>query len=226
MRAPAQTAAAATPGPWSNFWSGLQGSQRLPSNATPPGRVGQPSSSTAGAQGDSTSSGPNPQFRAEIPGLGEIRASGSGFQSAAAASAPIPHAAAAQASTAPAEASVSPGETQRPPTSGNNVLDAVLLGVQQLQTLQAQQLTSTKKVDAPETVKTGIIAFLKLAPPDPAGGSLEFQDWMQLLAGLLSDFSDSSQVWWSGVVQVSKDAYDKWVVASPIERLTVEPDAS
>ena len=34
-----------------------------------------------GAQGDSTSSGPNPQFRAEITGLGEIRASGSGFQS-------------------------------------------------------------------------------------------------------------------------------------------------
>ena len=106
------------------------------------------------------------------------------------------------------------------------MLDAVLLGVQQLQTLQAQQLTSTKKVDAPETVKTGIIAFPKLAPPDPAGGSLEFQDWMQLIAGLMSDFSDSSQVWWSGVVQVSKDAYDKWVVASPIERLTVEPDAS
>ena len=224
LRAPAQTAAAATSGLWSNFWSGLQGSQRLPSNATPPGRVGQPSSSTAGAQGDSTSSGPNPQFRAEIPGLGEIRASGSGFQSAAATSAPIPHAAAAQASTAPVAASVSPGGTQGPPTSGNTVLDAVLLGVQQLQTLQAQQLTSTKKVDAPETVKTGIIAFPKLAPPDPSGGSLEFQDWMQLIAGLMSDFSDSSQVWWSGVVQISKDAYDKWVVASPIERLTVEPD--
>ena len=173
LRAPAQTAASsATSGLWSNFWSGLQGSQRLPSNATPPGRVGQPSSSTAGAQGDSTSSGPNPSFE----------------------------------------------------TSRNAVLDAVLLGVQQLQTLQAQQLTSTQKVDAPETVKTGIIAFPKLAPPDPAGGSLEFQDWMQLIAGLMSDFSDSSQVWWSGVVQVSKDAYDKWVVASPIERLTVEPD--
>ena len=123
LRAPAQTAAAATSGLWSNFWSGLQGSQRLPSNATPPG---QPSSSTAGAQGDSTSSGPNPQFRAEIPGLGEIRASGSGFQSAAATSAPIPHAAAAQASTAPVAASVSLGGTQGPPTSGNTVLDTVL----------------------------------------------------------------------------------------------------
>ena len=51
LRAPAQTAASATSGFWSNFWSGLQGSQRLPSNATPPGRVGQP------MQGDSTSFG-------------------------------------------------------------------------------------------------------------------------------------------------------------------------
>ena len=56
----------------------------------------------------------------------------------------------------------------------NAVLDAVLLGVQQLQTLQAQQLTNPKKADAPETVKAGITAFPKLAPPDPAGGSLEF----------------------------------------------------
>ena len=83
---------------------------------------------------------------------------------------------------------------------------------------------STLAGDAAETVKTGITTFPKLAPPNPAGGSLEFQDWLQLIAGLMSDFSDSSQLWWSGVVQVSKDAYDKWVVASPIERLMVEPD--
>ena len=49
---------------------------------------------------------------------------------------------------------MSPGGTHGPTTSGNAVLDAVLLGVQQLQTLQAQQLTNPKKADAPETVKT------------------------------------------------------------------------
>ena len=89
---------------------------------------------------------------------------------------------------APVAASVSPGGTQGPPTSGNTVLDAVLLGVQQLQTLQAQHISSGKKEDAPETVKTGIATFPKLASPDPAGGSLEFQDWLQLIAGLMSDF--------------------------------------
>ena len=90
LRAPAQTAASATSGFWSNFWSGLQGSQRFPSNATPPGRVGQPT------QGDSTSFGPDPHSRAENPGLGQMRASGYDFQPAAAASAQIPQASPAQ----------------------------------------------------------------------------------------------------------------------------------
>ena len=107
---------------------------------------------------------------------------------------------------------------------GNPVLDALVLGMQQLQTLQANQLNTPKKEDAPESVKTGIAALPKLAPPDPSGGSLDFQDWLQQISGLMSDFSDSSQVWWSAVVQVSKDAYDRWVTASPIERLQVEPD--
>ena len=39
----------------------------------------------------------------------------------------------------------------------------MLLGAQQLQALQAQNLSSTKKADAPEQVKTGITAFPKLA---------------------------------------------------------------
>ena len=143
LRAPAQTAASATSGFWSNFWSGLQGLRPT--------------------QGDSTSSGPNPHSRAENPGLGQIGASGYDFQSAGAASAQIPQASPAQASVTPTGVPiVSPGGTQGPTTSGNAVLDAVLLGVQQLQTLQAQQLTNPKKADAPETVKTGITAFPSL----------------------------------------------------------------
>ena len=120
-------------------------------------------------------------------------------------------------------ASLTPGENHGI-ASGNPALDAVLLGVQQLQALQAQSLSGSKKADAPEQVKTSITAFPKLAPPNPAGGSLEFQDWLQLIAGLMGDFSDSSQLWWSGVVQVMKDAYERWVTSSPIERLRVEPD--
>ena len=208
LRAPAQTAAAATSGFWSNLWSGLQGSQQLPSTAMPPSQANQASTQFPPPErvgqrvADHSAQVPTSQvFQA-------YQASGSGTQGPPLGGAPPP---------------VTPGENHGI-ASGNPALDAVLLGVQQLQALQAQNLSSTKKVDAPEQVKTGIAAFPKLAPPNPAGGSLESQDWLQLIAGLMGDFSDSSQLWWSGVVQVTKDAYDRWVTSSPIERLRVEPD--
>ena len=212
LRAPAQTAAAATSGFWSNLWWGLQGSQQLPSAAMPPAQ-----SSVASMQfpppervrqrvADHSAQVPTSQVSQAY------QASGSGTQSAplggALPSVPV---------------SLTPVENHGI-ASGNPALDAVLLGVQQLQALQAQSLSGSKKADAPEQVKTGITAFPKLAPPNPAGGSLEFQDWLQLIAGLMGDFSDSSQLWWSGVVQVTKDAYERWVTSSPIERLRVEPD--
>ena len=208
LRTPAQTAAAATSGFWSNLWSGLQGSQQLPSTAMPPSQANQasmqfpPPERVGQRVADHSAQVPTSQVSQAY------QASGSGIQGPPLGGAPPP---------------VTPGENHGI-ASGNPALDAVLLGVQQLQELQAQNLSSTKKADAPEQVKTGITAFPKLAPPNPAGGSLEFQDWLQLIAGLMGDFSDSSQLWWSGVVQVTKDAYERWVTSSPIERLRVEPD--
>ena len=208
LRTPAQTAAAATSGLWSNLWSGLQGSQQLPSTAMPPSQANQasmqfpPPERVGQRVADHSAQVPTSQVSQAY------QASGSGTQGPPLGGAPPP---------------VTPSENHGI-ASGNPALDAVLLGVQQLQALQAQNLSSTKKADAPEQVKTGITAFPKLAPPNPAGGSLEFQDWLQLTAGLMGDFSDSSQLWWSGVVQVTEDAYERWVTSSPIERLRVEPD--
>ena len=208
LRAPAQTAAAATSGFWSNLWSGLQGSQQLPSNAMPPAQASMhnPPPERVGQSAD--------HYSSHVPTsqVSQAQASGSGTQGAPSGGAPplVP-------------VSLPPGENHGI-ASGNPALDAVLLGVQQLQALQAQNLSGSKKADAPEQVKTGITAFPKLAAPNPAGGSLEFQDWLQLIAGLMGDFSDSSQLWWSSVVQVTRDAYERWVTASPIERLGVEPD--
>ena len=209
LRAPAQTAASATSGFWSNLWSGLHGSQQLPSSAMSPAQAStqNPPPERVGQSADDHSA------QVPISQVSQVhQASGSGTQGA-----PL--------GGAPPSVTVSfpPGENHGI-ASGNPALDAVLLGVQQLQALQAQNLSSSKKADAPEQVKTGITAFPKLAAPNPAGGSLEFQDWLQLITGLMGDFSDSSQLWWSSVVQVTRDAYERWVTASPIERLGVEPD--
>ena len=165
LRAPAQTAAAATSGFWSNLWSGLQGSQQLPSSAMPPAQASMhnPPPERVGQSADYYSS------HVPISQVSQAQASGSGIQGAPSGGAPplIP-------------VSLPPGENHGR-ASGNPALDAVLLGVQQLQALQAQNLSSSKKADAPEQVKTGITAFPKLAAPNPAGGSLEFQDWLQLI---------------------------------------------
>ena len=78
------------------------------------------------------------------------------------------------------------------PNLGNSVIDALVTGMQQLQIMQLQQLQG-KDHDAPEVVKPGVADLPKLAPPDPSMGSLAFQDWLQLVTGLMRDLSDTSQ---------------------------------
>ena len=220
FRAPAQSAASAGRGLLSSLWSGIGGLQEgFVRSTTPPGRDGhqpQPLGPLYGSTVPPTPPGRDGTVSSSIPTQvprpqvhQAPQASGSGAQESS--------------TSGGATTSALPGGTAAP-NLGNPVLDALVLGMQQLQTLQANQLNTPKKEDAPESVKTGITALPKLAPPDPSGGSLDFQDWLQQISGLMSDFSDSSQVWWSAVVQVSKDAYDRWVTASPIERLQVEPD--
>ena len=95
FRLDAVRAPASVSGFWSNLWSGLQGSQRLPSNATPPGRVGhvrEPMAQSAqvaqvpGTVQDAQVPGthrassdpdrPDPTFQPETLGLGQMRAEG------------------------------------------------------------------------------------------------------------------------------------------------------
>ena len=206
FRAPAQSAASAGRGLLSSLWSGIGGLQEgFVRSTTPPGRDGhqpQPLGPMYGSTVPTTSRGRDGTVSSSIPTMPQVRqapqASGSSAQEGSTSGG-------ATTSALPGGAAV--------PFLGNPVLDALVLGMQQLQTLQANQLNTPNKEDAPESVKTGIAALPKLAPPDPSGGSLDFQDWLQQISGLMSDFSDSSQVWWSAVVQVSKDAYDRWVIS-------------
>ena len=204
-RAPAQSAASAIPGLLSNLWSGFGGLRDITPNP-PPGRVGhsQPSygstlpSTPPGRDGNVPSTQPTQVPRSEVP-----QASGSGEQDRNTSGGVPTHA--------------------TPAASSNSVLDAVLAGMQQLQSLQAQALRD-KRDDKPEVVKPGVTTLPKLTSPDPAGGSLEFQDWLDLVGGLMHDLSDTSQLWWSSVMQLAKDAYAQWSVSSPLDRLKISPD--
>ena len=225
--APAQSAASAGRGLLSSLWSGIGGLQEgIARSITPPGREGQqpqpqvsgPMPVTYGSIASSTPPGRDgqvptveiTQVRSQVHQAPQV--SGSGAQDSS------------TSQGAAASAVPGPGGSALP-NLGNPVLDALVMGMHQLQTLQVNQLNNPKKDDAPESVKPGITALPKLTAPDPLGGSLDFfQDWLQQIAGLMSDLSDSSYLWSSGVIQVSKDAYDRWVTAPPIERLQVEPD--
>ena len=223
--APAQSAASAGRGLLSSLWSGIGGLQEgIARSITPPGREGQqPQPQVSGPMpvisiAPSTPPGRDGQvptveitqvLRSQVHQAPQV--SGSGAQDSS------------TSGGAAASAIPGPGGSALP-NLGNPVLDALVMGMHQLQTLQVNQLNNPKKDDAPESVKPGITALPKLTAPDPLGGSLDFQDWLQQIAGLMSDLSDSSHLRWSGVLQVSKDAYDRWVIASPIERLQVEPD--
>ena len=225
--APAQSAASADRGLLSSLWSGIGGLQEgIARSITPPGREGQqpqpqvsgPTPVTYGSIAPSTPPGRDGQVptveitqvpRSQVHQAPQV--SGSGAQDSS------------TSGGAAASAIPGPGGSALP-NLGNPVLDVLVMGMHQLQTLQVNQLNNPKKDDGPESVKPGITALPKLTAPDPLGGSLDFQDWLQQIAGLMSDLSDSSHLWWSGVIQVSKDAYDRWVTAPPIERLQVEPD--
>ena len=249
--APAQAAAAAASGFWSNFWSGLQGSHRLPSSATPPGGVGQ---SYDAAQVNLACSAPNPPSQAENVGLGQIWPQGSGMPqvpqvqgtqvpasppggvgpaayaqlpqvSGAGTQVPLAQVSGAQASAAPGGAPAASATPCAAATSGNPMMDALFAGMQQLQTMQAQGMRDKSVVsNAPEAVKPGTAALPMLKAPDPMSGSLDFQDWLELVAGLMGDLSDSSHDWWTAALQVSRDAYERWVKATPLDRIRVEVD--
>ena len=275
LRAPVQAAAAAASGFSSNFWSGLQGSHRLPSSATPPGGVGQ---SYDAAQVNLACSAPNPPSQAENLGLGQIWPQGSGMPqvpqvqgtqvpasppggvgpaayaqvphvqgtqvpasppggvgpaayaqvpqvSGAGTQVPLAQVSGAQASAAPGGAPAASATPCAAATSGNPMMDALFAGMQQLQTMQAQGMRDKSVVsNAPEAVKPGTTALPMLKAPDPMSGSLDFQDWLELVAGLMGDLSDSSHDWWTAVLQASRDAYERWVKATPLDRIRVEVD--
>ena len=176
--APAQSAASAGRGLLSSLWSGFAGGHSQKHNST---REGGTAATASGIRTDASHIWQhcpiNPTREGWASANSRDHTQDSSTSGGAAASA-IP----------------GPGGSALP-NLGNPVLDALVMGMHQLQTLQVNQLNNPKKDDAPESVKPGITALPKLTAPDPLGGSLDCQDWLQQIAGLMSDLSDSSHLW-------------------------------
>ena len=117
-----------------------------------------------------------------------------------------------------------PARTQSVDQGTTPVLDALTRGVQQLQELQAQALTKATSPTASEVVKPGTASLT--AMPDMKEGAdaaLTFQDWVEVSYSVMSDISENSSVWWSGVLQQVERTYAVWLTAAPLEKLSIEP---
>ncbi|CAE7388977.1 ycf43 [Symbiodinium sp. CCMP2456] len=94
--------------------------------------------------------------------------------------------------------------------------------------LQAQALTrSSTSPTSSELVKPGTSALASL--PTLTGGcdaALEFQDWLEVAASVLSDVSELSGWWWKSVMEIVMKTYEAWLKATPLERLGISPDGA
>ena len=124
------------------------------------------------------------------------------------------------------------GRSQTPPPppvpsepQGSPVLEALARGVQQLQELQAQALSkATSSTTTADIVKPGSPSLLPMPEARTgADSAVTFQDWLEVSSSVMGDLSESSSLWWHGVIEMVQNTYERWLSASPLERINVEP---
>ena len=118
----------------------------------------------------------------------------------------------------------SPSPQSPVPQPESPMIEAIARGMQQLQQLQAQALTKGTSSQS-ESLKAGTTSLTQL--PDHKGGaeaSLRFNDWLEITTTAMTDVSERSGQWWSAVLMVVRAAYGRWLSASHLERLTIQPE--
>ncbi|CAE7035334.1 unnamed protein product [Symbiodinium sp. CCMP2592] len=86
-------------------------------------------------------------------------------------------------------------------------------------------LTKGTGTGAAEALKAGTTSLTQL--PDHKGGaeaSLRFNDWLEITTTAMTDVSEKSGQWWNAVLMVVRAAYNRWLAASHLERLTISPE--
>ena len=119
-------------------------------------------------------------------------------------------------------------EDSRPRESGDlattAILQALTKNLTSLQELQAKNMKrDADNEDMPEQVKNAVISLPPLPGPDGVGAGIVFQDWLAQVTIPMQDLSASSAQWWDDVLRLVRDSYSKWLAATPLERLQLEP---
>ncbi|CAE7447550.1 unnamed protein product [Symbiodinium sp. KB8] len=87
-----------------------------------------------------------------------------------------------------------------------------------------QAMAKATTTTGAETVKPGTISLTAMPETkDGAESALTFQDWLEISSSTMSDISEASGTWWNGVLAQVEMIYEKWLAATPLERLNIEP---
>ena len=112
------------------------------------------------------------------------------------------------------------------PLPESPMLETIAKGMKQLQELQVQAMSRTP-ASTSESVKPGTLVLAEL--PDVRGGAqsaLLFQDWVEVASSVMGDVSEQSGAWWKSVMLLVESAYVRWLNATPLERLSIGPEAT
>ncbi|CAE7875432.1 unnamed protein product [Symbiodinium sp. KB8] len=85
-------------------------------------------------------------------------------------------------------------------------------------------MTKASSAVTVEVVKPGTTTLMAMPQKsEGADAAITFQDWLEISASVMADISESSSTWWREVIGAVETTYDRWLAASPIERLGIEP---
>eukprot|EP00435_Cladocopium_sp_Y103_P044759 s704_g12.t1 len=73
-----------------------------------------------------------------------------------------------------------------------------------------------------ETIRSVELPPLPGIKEGELGGSV-VGDWMTLVAPVMKDLSVSSSSWWDSVTKAASEAYQRWLLSDPVQRLQVAP---
>ncbi|OLP87747.1 Retrovirus-related Pol polyprotein from transposon TNT 1-94 [Symbiodinium microadriaticum] len=87
-----------------------------------------------------------------------------------------------------------------------------------------EAMTKASSAVTVEVVKPGTTTLMAMPQKsEGADAAITFQDWLEISASVMADISESSSTWWREVIGAVETTYDRWLAASPIERLGIEP---
>ena len=84
---------------------------------------------------------------------------------------------------------------------------------------------NTSTPERPEEPAKYIAELPKLAAVDISSSAVMCGNWLAQLRQIFAGLSPSAVVWWQSVEQAASKHYQRWLIADPLDRLSLDPSA-